>query len=195
MKAGCVFLVVFWCRCCGWFSFRPSSRFSFRRSARSVVSPFGSFPRFAFRPAFRPAFRFVCPFGRVGWEICGSRRFCQLVGSGRVFVFFRVLVSWQRWGCIVEGVGSTNGWAWASMRMIAFRVAGAWGVSFGEAFDGAWRRLRVICRRVWRMRSVAMVRRIESEERIRVNERRDDDGRLCLNAPFLSAHLRRRWAT
>lgn len=94
MKAGCVFLVVFWCRCCGWFSFRPSSRlsfrpsprFSFRRSTRSVVSPFGSFPCFVFRPAFRPAFRFVCPFGRVGWAVCGSRRFCQLVWGGRVFI-------------------------------------------------------------------------------------------------------------
>lgn len=93
--------------------------------------------------------------------------------------------------CIVDVVGSENGGARAFLRMIAFRVAGR--VSLGEAFDGAWWRLRVICRRVWRMRSVAMVRRIESEEKIRVNERRDDDGRLCLNAPFLSAPLRRIW--
>lgn len=103
MKAGCVFLVVFWCRCGGWFSFRPSSRlsfrpslrFSFRRSTRSVVSLFGPFLRFAFRPAFRPASRFVCPFGRVGWAVRGTRRFCQLfVAGGRLFSF----VSWCRGG-------------------------------------------------------------------------------------------------
>lgn len=43
MGTGCVFLVVFWCRCCGF-----SSSLSFRFSLRSVA-----------RPAFRSAFRFV----------------------------------------------------------------------------------------------------------------------------------------
>lgn len=83
MKAGCVFLVVFWCRCCGWFSFRSSSRLSTR------------FLRFAPRFVFRIASRFVCPFGRVGWAVRGTRRFCQLfVAGGRLFSF----VSWCRGG-------------------------------------------------------------------------------------------------
>lgn len=105
MKAGCVFLVVFWCRYCGWFSSRFSSRFSFRFSVRS--SPRLSFrfslrsaSRSVFRSAFRPVshvsllappfgppHRFVSPFGRVGWAVCWSRRFCQLVWGWQAFIF------------------------------------------------------------------------------------------------------------
>lgn len=66
----CVFLVVFWCRYCGWFSsrlsFRPSTRFP-RFVSRHV-------PRFVLRfvlpvspfsPSFASPFRFVCSFGRI----------------------------------------------------------------------------------------------------------------------------------
>lgn len=37
VKAGCVFLVIFWCRCCGCFSTRSSTRLSFRFSLRFAL--------------------------------------------------------------------------------------------------------------------------------------------------------------
>lgn len=59
----CVFLVVFWCRYCGWFSsrfsFRPSTRFP-RFVPRLAFGPFCSFrssPRSSLRFSFRPSFR------------------------------------------------------------------------------------------------------------------------------------------
>lgn len=81
--------------------FRPASRLVFHsvsrsvprlvlrsvlRPASSLVSPFGSFPRFVPRFAFRSALLFVSPFGRVGWAVCWSRRFCQLVWGWQAFI-------------------------------------------------------------------------------------------------------------
>lgn len=59
----CVFLVVFWCRYCGWFSsrfsFRPSTRFPrfVPRLAFGPFCPFRSSPRSSLRFSFRPSFR------------------------------------------------------------------------------------------------------------------------------------------
>lgn len=59
----CVFLVVFWCRYCGWFSsrfsFRPSTRFPrfVPRLAFGPFCPFCSSPRSSLRFSFRPSFR------------------------------------------------------------------------------------------------------------------------------------------
>ena len=102
----CVFLVVFWCRFCGWFSVC----LSFRSSTR--------FARFALLPVFRSALSFrlfvwACRRGgscggvwgeAVGlssgvarWrDVRGVRRFCQLVfvgvGGG---LWFSVLPVWR----------------------------------------------------------------------------------------------------
>lgn len=139
MKTGCVFLVIFWCWCCGWFSLRPSSRFSSRFSFRfSVRSSFRSslhsVARFAFRFAPRPVFSvsfFAPPFaqplvsfvrlGVSGGRFVGTRRFVLLVWGWRAFVFF--FVSWCRGGnreggaCrVVDGVGFADVVSWASVR-------------------------------------------------------------------------------
>lgn len=59
----CVFLVVFWCRYCGWFSsrfsFRPSTRFPrfVPRLAFGPFCPFRSSSRSSLRFSFRPSFR------------------------------------------------------------------------------------------------------------------------------------------
>lgn len=71
-------------------SSRPSFRLPFRHSARFPVS--------LLAPPFGPSHRFVSPFGRVGWAVCGSRRFCQLFRVGGRLFLFRVLVSWRRCG-------------------------------------------------------------------------------------------------
>lgn len=113
MKTGCVFLVIFWCWCCGWFSLRPSSRFSsrfsFRFSVRSSSRPsFRSSTRHAFRsalllvfpfrssPRLSPSLSFRFSVWSCRGSVCVSRRFVLLFGSGRAFVFF--FVSWCRGG-------------------------------------------------------------------------------------------------
>lgn len=102
----CVFLVVFWCRFCGWFSVC----LSFRSSTR--------FARFALLPVFRSALSFrlfvwACRRGgscggvwggAVGLSsgvarcrgVCRVRCFCQLVFVGVVGGFwFSVLHVWR----------------------------------------------------------------------------------------------------
>lgn len=106
MKAGCVFLVVFWCRYCGWFSSRFSSRFSFRFSVRSSFRPsFRSSPRFVSRFAlrlvssfrssvrspFRPSVRFSVWACRVGGLLVAPFLSARLGRGGRLFLF-RALV-------------------------------------------------------------------------------------------------------
>ena len=163
MKTGCVFLVIFWCWCCGWFSLRPSSRFSsrfsFRFSVRSSSRPsFRSSTRHAFRFAPRPVFSvsfFAPPFaqpivsfvrlGVSGGRFVGTRRFVLLVWGWRAFVFF--FVSWcrggNRGGRAVSLMGSVLRMSCRGRLCVmrAMPCGGAWGVLLGEALGGAWWRL------------------------------------------------------
>ena len=65
--------------------FRLSSRFSFRSSA--CISP---------RPSVRFLVSFIS-FGRVGWAVRGTRRFCRLFVAGVGLSFFWVSMPW--WWC------------------------------------------------------------------------------------------------
>lgn len=87
-------------------------RLSFRPSAR--------FPRFVPRFALRSALLFVSPFGRVGWAVCWSRRFCQLVWGGRAFISlscFGAVGAMYRHVVSLMGGGSEDG--------VAGRLCGA----------------------------------------------------------------------
>lgn len=158
-------------------SFCPVLRSVFR-SVSSLVSPlvppFGSFSRFALRPAFRLVPLFVSPFGRVGLAVRVSRRFVLLFGSEWEFVLFRASVSWRRCGVcrIVDEVGLADGGVWASVRSV-------------------W---RGVGRVVWRGvgRGVVIVRRRGGAFRIARSLFRADlsgSGGEVINAPFLSARL------
>lgn len=122
-------------------SFRRSSRLSFRPSTRFlrfVVRPVPSFRssvrflRFVPRPAFRFVSRFVSPFGRVGWAVCGSRRFCQLFGVGGRLCFLcpGAVVAMCRHVVSLMGGGGWCGGAYG------VPCGGAWGVLLGEALGG-----------------------------------------------------------
>lgn len=128
--AGCVFLVVFWCRYCGWF--RPVPRLVLRsvlRPALPFVSSFVPFFGPFFHVVFRSAFvSFLCSFFCLG--VSGGRfvgravLFCSS-GSGGVCSFSCFGVVAAMWGvCIVDGGGSADGVACRVARCIAFRAAG-----------------------------------------------------------------------
>lgn len=205
--ATCVFLFLWrWggvCFSCGFlvsvlwmFSASSSSRLSFRSSLRPV-------PRFAFRSAIRLVFPFrsspclsarpIVSFLRLGvsgGRFVGRAVFVSSLGLAGVYFFF---VSWCRGGdvgaCrIVDGGAVFGGWrggasvrgvwrsVWRGVGRVAWRGVGRGVVAFAGYENGETNG-----------RAAGQGRR-----RTR-NGRRDDDGRWCLNAPFLSAPLRRIW--
>lgn len=108
--AGCVFLVVFWCRYCGWFSVCLSSRSSFRSSLSSVFRPVPRFsprpvlPVSPFSPSFAPPFRFVCSFGRVVEAVRAA-----VFGAGRL----ACRLAWRDVGAFVVCAVFVSSCSWA----------------------------------------------------------------------------------
>lgn len=122
MKAGCVFLVVFWCRYCGWFSSRFSSRFSFRFSVRSSFRPsFRSSPRFVSRFALRLVSSFR---SSVRSPFRPSVRFSVSSVSGGRFVERAVFVS-SLWRVVLCSLSCLC--AVVAMRV---RVSSMWSVQW-----------------------------------------------------------------
>ena len=110
-------------------SFCPSHRLRF---ALRLVSPFRSSLRLSLRSS-------VCfSVWACRGSVCGSRRFCQLVGNGRAFVLFRVLIPWGDVGAcrIVDVVGSADGAAGRLCGAYGVPCGGVWSVSLGEASGG-----------------------------------------------------------
>lgn len=163
MKAGCIFLVIFWCRCCGCF--RSVLRLVLRFVIRfvpflvpSLVPPFGPFSRFVHRPVLRSALLFVFSVWACrGGAVCGSRRFCQLVFPCRLVLSRRCCCSLscssrlacRVAACLVSGRGSVavrGCWVWAvswwrgDVRVVRLGVrCGMWGETYGEMRSGTHR--------------------------------------------------------